>query len=150
MQQSTRIFRVFVSSTFSDMVVERNALQEHVFPRLRELCLKYGARFEPIDLRWGISQEAGLNQRAVDLCLNEIRRCQQVTKRPNFLLLLGDRYGWCPLPDSIPANEFDVLIECISPSDQPLIKQWYCRDDNAAPPTYVLQPRRGEYVDQSR
>jgi hypothetical protein len=29
-------FRVFVSSTFSDLVAERNALQEHFFPRLRD------------------------------------------------------------------------------------------------------------------
>lgn len=38
--------RVFVSSTFSDLVAKRNALQEHVFPRLREFCLKRGARFQ--------------------------------------------------------------------------------------------------------
>src|SRR5688500_14360538 len=109
MAQKPRIFRVFVSSTFSDMVMERNALQEHVYPRLRELCAKHGARFQAIDLRWGISQEAGLNQRATDVCLKEIARCQKVTKRPNFLLLMGDRYGWQPLPDDIPANEWDAM-----------------------------------------
>jgi hypothetical protein len=70
MAQKPRIFRVFVSSTFSDMVMERNALQEHVYPRLKELCAKHGVRFQAIDLRWGISQEAGLNQRATDVCLN--------------------------------------------------------------------------------
>jgi hypothetical protein len=31
-------FRTFVSSTFSDLIAERNALQERVFPRLRDLC----------------------------------------------------------------------------------------------------------------
>ena len=36
MTQSTRTFRVFVSSTFSDLNAERNALQERVFPRLRD------------------------------------------------------------------------------------------------------------------
>ncbi|MCC6155365.1 MAG: DUF4062 domain-containing protein, partial [Candidatus Hydrogenedentes bacterium] len=29
-------FRVFVSSTFKDLRAERNALQQHVFPKLRE------------------------------------------------------------------------------------------------------------------
>jgi hypothetical protein len=104
---SSNIFRVFVSSTFSDMVEERNALQEHVFPRLDELCLRYGARFQAIDLRWGVSHEAGLDQRAVRICLQEIARCQRTTHHPNFLLLLGNRYGWQPLPEAIPASEFD-------------------------------------------
>ena len=38
MAQNTHTFRVFVSSTFSDLKAERNALQAYVFPRLRELC----------------------------------------------------------------------------------------------------------------
>lgn len=54
-------FRVFVSSTFSDLIAERNALQEEVFPRLREYCQKHGARFQAIDLRWGVSEEAALD-----------------------------------------------------------------------------------------
>ena len=36
MPQTTRTFRIFVSSTFSDLKAERNALQERVFPRLRD------------------------------------------------------------------------------------------------------------------
>ncbi len=36
--QTPRNFRIFISSTFSDLVAERNALQARVFPRLRELC----------------------------------------------------------------------------------------------------------------
>ena len=36
MSQTSRTFRIFVSSTFSDLVAERNALQERVFPRLRD------------------------------------------------------------------------------------------------------------------
>jgi len=39
-------FRVFVSSAFRDLVAERNALQERVWPRLRELCLRHGARWD--------------------------------------------------------------------------------------------------------
>jgi len=38
MTQQARTFRVFVSSTFSDLKAERNALQERVFPRLRALA----------------------------------------------------------------------------------------------------------------
>jgi hypothetical protein len=38
MTQSSRTFRIFVSSTFSDLKAERNALQVRVFPRLRDLA----------------------------------------------------------------------------------------------------------------
>ncbi len=70
MARRSRTFRIFVSSTFSDLKAERNALQERVFPELRKLCMQHGARFQAIDLRWGVS---------------EIPRCQQVTPRPNFI-----------------------------------------------------------------
>lgn len=42
MSQQNRTFRIFVSSTLSDLKVERNALQERVFPRLRELAMAHG------------------------------------------------------------------------------------------------------------
>jgi hypothetical protein len=35
MSQTARVFRIFVSSTFSDLKAERNALQVHVFLDLR-------------------------------------------------------------------------------------------------------------------
>ena len=56
MAQTSRTFRIFVSSTFSDLKEERNALQQHVFPRLRELRSRHGCRFQAIDLRWGIKR----------------------------------------------------------------------------------------------
>lgn len=36
MVQAGKTFRIFVSSTFSDLKEERNALQKYVFPRLRD------------------------------------------------------------------------------------------------------------------
>jgi hypothetical protein len=120
MTTTTRTFRIFVSSTFSDLVAERNALQEHVFPRLRELCERHGARFQAIDLRWGVSEEAGLDQQTMKICLTEIARCQRVTPRPNFIVLLGDRYGWRPLPYAIPADEMERMLPRLSPEERRL------------------------------
>jgi hypothetical protein len=98
MPRQSRTFRIFVSSTFSDLKEERNALQKHVFPKLRELCMQHGCHFQAIDLRWGIREEATLDQQTMKICLEEIARCQKVTPRPNFIVLLVDRYGWRPLP----------------------------------------------------
>ena len=113
-----RTFRIFISSTFSDLKAERNALQKRVFPRLRELCAKHGTRFQAVDLRWGVSEESSLDQQTMNICMGEIERCQRTTPRPNFILLLGDRYGWRPLPTHISANEFETLIEVIDNQEE--------------------------------
>ena len=141
MSHANRTFRIFVSSTFADLKAERNALQEQVFPRLRRLCAQQGCRFQAIDLRWGVGQEAGLDQRTMEICLEEISRCQRITPRPNFIVLLGERYGWCPLPAAIAAPDFAVLLQEATPTEKALLlwsdgqpaaaQGWYRRDDNA-------------------
>ncbi|HSQ79486.1 MAG TPA: AAA family ATPase, partial [Candidatus Bathyarchaeia archaeon] len=137
-----RTFRVFVSSTFADLKAERDALQRFVFPRLRDLCLRHGCRFQAIDLRWGVRDEAALDQKTMRICLDEIARCQKTSPRPNFIILLGDRYGWRPLPWQIPAAEMQALRPHFSgDGDAALVEDWYRRDDNAVPPVYVLRPR---------
>jgi len=144
-------FRVFVSSTFSDLKEERNALQRRMFPGLRELCRQHGCRFQAIDLRWGVREEAARDQQTMNICLQELERCQFVTPRPNFVLLLGDRYGWRPLPPQVEAQEFEEILEKVSPEDKNFLlwderqpdggKGWYRKDENAVPAEYCLQPR---------
>lgn len=146
----TTTFRVFVSSTFRDLQNERNHLDRYVFPALRELCARHGARFQPIDLRWGVSREASLDQQAMNVCLDEIERCRQVTPRPNFIVLLGNRHGWLAPPAQIAADEFeDIRKHVAAGENRVLLDQWYRRDGNAVPPEYVLCPREvgGPYED---
>jgi hypothetical protein len=69
MARASRTFRVFVSSTFSDLKAERSALQERVFPKLKQLCLEHSAQFQAIDLRWGVSEEAAFDQQTMNSCL---------------------------------------------------------------------------------
>lgn len=77
MIQSSQTFRIFVISKFSDLKAERNALQERVFSRSLELCMQHGYLFQAIYLRWGISEEATIDQQAMIICLEEVERCQQ-------------------------------------------------------------------------
>lgn len=81
-----------------------------VFPRLRECCQKHGCRFQAIDLSWGVSEEAAADKRIMRICRAEIACCQTVAPRPSFVVLLGDRHGWRPLPDETPAAEFEALL----------------------------------------
>ena len=136
-----RVFRVFVSSTFRDLKVERDALQEKVFPELRAHCAANGYAFQAVDLRWGIREEASAGQRTMRICLSEVARCQEISPRPNFVVLLGDRYGWRPLPEVVDAAEFGALAALLAPPDRADAEASYYRDDNAVPPQYVLRPR---------
>jgi hypothetical protein len=142
-------FRIYVSSTLADLKAERDALQKYVFPRLRELCSRRGARFEAVDMRWGISEEAALDHQTMPILRTEIERCQRTTPRPNFMAILGDRYGWRPLPAQIPAHEFEMIRGRVSAAGQALLDEWYLRDENAVPAEYHLKPRDpyGEFAD---
>ncbi len=139
-----RTFRVFVSSTFNDLREERDALQAKVFPVLRHLCIHHGYRFQAIDLRWGISEAAGRRNRTMQICLEELKRCQVLSPRPNFLVLLGDRYGWRPLPEHIPANELALLAPHLTPDMAECLYDSYCLDENAVEPVFVLMNRSTE------
>lgn len=143
-----KMIRIFISSTFNDLKQERDALHHVVFPRLRDLCNRRGIRFQPVDLRWGVSEEASHDQQTMEICLEEIHRSQSVSPRPNFVVLLGQRYGWRALPFQIPATEFETMEVYLQPDKRERLRLWYRRDDNAIPATYRLQPRTDQYIDQ--
>lgn len=133
------------------MKAERDALQENVFPRLSDLCDDFGFDFQPIDLRWGVTEEAAHAQDTMQICISEIQRCQQMCPRPNFLVLLGDRYGWRPLPNEIPAEEFSSILTSLrrdNPSAAELASQWYRLDSNClSGAVYVLQSLAATHLD---
>ena len=133
--------RLFVSSTFADFQRERELLQRHVFPGVTKLCRAAGFRFLPIDLRWGVSEEAGSAQRTLPIIFEELRRCQRDSPDFHFLLLLGDRYGSRLLPDAIPTDDYALLAAQMDAAGQRLLERAYQLDENAVPPTYVLRPR---------
>jgi WD40 repeat protein len=108
-----KTFRLFVSSTFADFAAEREVLQAQVFPALDAYCAAKGYQFYPLDLRWGISEEAGRDQRTADICLEEVEAANGYPP-PNFLILLGDRYGWAPLPFAIARDEFEAMLEWLA------------------------------------
>jgi tetratricopeptide (TPR) repeat protein len=87
----TNELRLFVSSTFRDLMGEREVLVKKIFPKLRELCRERGVHFTEIDLRWGITAEEARTGKVVRICLEEIEKCS-----PYFLGILGSRHGWQP------------------------------------------------------
>lgn len=86
-----RNVRVFISSTFRDMMAERDYLMKNVFPEIKQSCKEYGIDFTEIDLRWGVTNEEAEQGKVIEICLNEIDK-----SRPYFIGILGERYGWVP------------------------------------------------------
>lgn len=145
-------FQLFVSSTFRDFQVEREALRLDVYPRLGARCQARGATFEAVDLRWGISPSAAEARQTMEICLDEVERCARSTARPNFLLLLGDRLGWRPLPASLDDELFAWLMQRLRASEAgDSLERWYLmRDENAVPPVRCLQVPPGVQAGDER
>ena len=141
---STRVFRLFISSTFSDFIAEREALQKNVFPKLEQYCAERGAQFQAIDLRWGITEQAQREHNTLQICLEEVRRCQQLSPRPNFAVLLGNRYGWEPVPARIPYEHWNRLKSNAKPEHWSLISLSYRLDKNAIPAVYCLNTQSAD------
>jgi hypothetical protein len=136
-----KAFRLFVSSTFGDFKAEREILQNQVFTALEAHCAAKGYQFYPLDLRWGVSEEAQLDQRTAEICLGEVRAALAYPP-PNFLIMLGNRYGWVPLPYAIAADEFEAMVSWLEELGQhdavQRLRTVYERDDNHLVPSGLL------------
>ena len=99
-----RSMRIFISSTFRDMMPERELLLKRIFPQLRKLCEERHVELIEVDLRWGITEEEARFGRVIDICLSEIDR-----SRPYFIGILGDRYGW--VPESLETSMRERLLD---------------------------------------
>lgn len=55
----------------------------------------------------GVSEEAALDQRTVPPCLSGVERCRRLSPRPSFVAILGDRYGWRPLPFALTGPQWE-------------------------------------------
>ncbi|XP_033996817.1 NACHT domain- and WD repeat-containing protein 1 [Trematomus bernacchii] len=141
-RSSSNMVRVFISSTFTDMSIERKALLEKAYPEVLAFCRSLGLVFEVVDLRWGIRSVPSGDHEACEISLQEIQTSKRVSAGPAFIALLGNRYGYRALPRLVPEKHFEVLLSKLSknPEGVKQLNQWYLKDNNAVPPTYVLQP----------
>lgn len=144
-----KTFRLFISSTFSDFIIERNILNDDIFPEIDKFCQAQGYNFQLIDLRWGVNNEAALSQSTLDICLDEVKRCRTLSPKPNFLLMVGERYGWIPLPAKISRTELERLLMFATDEDKNLITTWYVLDENEIGGEYYLKTRINQFIDDA-
>lgn len=93
-------------------------------------------------MRWGVRDEATDDHQTVNLCSREIRNCQRMSLGPNFVALIGNKYGFRPLCSRIKSTEYRALRRCLIELDinTDFLDTWYKEDLNAVPAEYLLQP----------
>ncbi|KAJ8019859.1 NACHT domain- and WD repeat-containing protein 1 [Holothuria leucospilota] len=142
--QESSTVRVFLSSTFTDMMHERNRLLREIYPKLQRYCQMRGMEFEVVDMRWGVHDNITTDHKTTHLCMVEIDNCKRLSQGPCFVAFLGNKYGYRPLTASIAADVFEKLCELmegvVEPTTLQLVKDWYRKDLNSVPPVYILQP----------
>jgi len=108
-----RQVRIFLSSTFSEMQEERDALVQ-TFEMLKIEAAKRNVSLSVVDLRWGVTEEEAKSGKVISVCLNEIEN-----SHPFFIGLLGSNYGTAPEPSELEKNpelkeRYDWIEKAIS------------------------------------
>ncbi|CAF3380636.1 unnamed protein product [Rotaria sp. Silwood2] len=101
---ASKVLCIFTSSTFTEYCRE-----------------KHGLEFQVVDMRWGVRDEATDDHKTTELCMQEIDNCQRVSVGPNFVVFLGQKYGYRPLPTKIKEAEFRNGLSISSPDDARLL-----------------------------
>ena len=88
--------------------------------------------------------EATDDHMTTSICLEELDNCKKVSIGPSFFLLLGQKYGYRPLPISMEADKFEHMLQGLDNLNMSegvkLLKKWYVKDLNSIPHTFILQP----------
>lgn len=116
---SWKHIKIFVSSTFKDMDMERDALKNIVIPKLNEAFMPHKLHVSIVDLRHSVETDTSLDieereRRVFQVCMDEIDSC-----KPYFLGLVGHRYGWIPSLNDMNPDFYERLA---LPADFPISK----------------------------
>uniref|UniRef100_A0A8C7U448 NACHT domain-containing protein n=1 Tax=Oncorhynchus mykiss TaxID=8022 RepID=A0A8C7U448_ONCMY len=129
--------KVYLCSNPEDSVVERRALRENVFPRLREHCRHtYGLDFKVRG--FSIMCITGPDQQTRQKLL---QACRESSDGPYLVALVGAQYGAVCLPAQVEVAEFHRLLQVSQRAgiSTRALEKAYLRDENTIPPSFCLQ-----------
>ncbi|XP_034557459.1 NACHT and WD repeat domain-containing protein 2-like [Notolabrus celidotus] len=151
---SSSCIKLYLCSNPEDSVVERRALRENVFPKLRENC----RHTLGLDLRVIDPFESSDPSRWPDenTRWKLITECRESSAGPFLLVLIGHQYGTASLPAQVEVSEYQLLLQesqQAGVSTQEL-ERVYQRDENSIPPCYCLRtlhtccPQQAEFKER--
>ena len=142
LEETRRVVRVFLSSTFSDTVIEWSFFLQDVVPYLKVCARNRGLDFDVSDMRFGNTPEESL---PVEVRLAELERCGNESAGMFYVLIAGNKKGPSPAPVRIPKVDFDGMLSRTRGADSELVKTMYALDENQLDrfgqpaPEYCLQ-----------
>ncbi|XP_056138863.1 NACHT and WD repeat domain-containing protein 2-like [Lampris incognitus] len=130
--------KVYLSSNPEDSAVERRALRETVFPRLREHC----RHTLGVDVRVIDPFESSDPSRWPDQTVRQqlMQECRESSAGPFFIALVGHRYGTAGIPVRVEVAEYQQLLQVCQQKGigTQVLERSYVRDENTVPPSYRL------------
>ncbi|XP_059931775.1 NACHT and WD repeat domain-containing protein 2-like isoform X2 [Gadus macrocephalus] len=137
----TSCVKIYLISNPEDSVVERRALRETVFPRLREHCRNtHGLDLMVIDPCESSDPRRWPDQRTRQQLIYE---CQNNSNGPYLLTLVGHQYGRAGLPSQVEVAEYQMLLQVCQHAGitTSALEEAYLRDENSILPSYCLRTR---------
>jgi WD40 repeat protein len=104
---------IFISSTFTDTHLERNILHHKILPQLQQFLVSSGLGTQLVfyDMRFGVKDESTLDHTTWTTCRDAIQQCYEESNGIFFLSLLGEKYGYCPLPKYIDEKTMAMVLK---------------------------------------
>ena len=141
LRAAPRAVSVFLSSTFSDTVLEWRFFLQDVVPYLKACARSRGLDFDVSDMRFGNTREESL---PLEVRVAELERCSKESAGVFYVLVAGDMRGPRPPPARIPREELEGLMLSMSPEETASVRAAYVLDENQLDfagrpaPEYVL------------
>ncbi|XP_069747889.1 NACHT and WD repeat domain-containing protein 2-like [Narcine bancroftii] len=141
---ASRCVQIFLCCNPEETKMERKALREKVYPKLREYCRhKHGLEFQVIDAYMGVDPDDIHDFEVRKLRMKVLDECLKFSAGPCFVALIGEQYGNTGIPDEIKADEFEMIL-CRSQNEglnTMVLEKWYYRDENSVPAAYHLRSK---------
>ncbi|ODM93765.1 NACHT and WD repeat domain-containing protein 2 [Orchesella cincta] len=136
-----RKITLYVCVSFSqDFRLEKGKLHTEVYPKLREHCSNQGYELHIIDLHWKTELEDKEDHQFPELCLEELRREQDVSYVIP-VLFLSNSLGASLLPKTVEQQDFEMALKNVGdPESRKLLEKWYTLDSHSQPPCFRLKP----------
>ncbi|XP_072900105.1 NACHT and WD repeat domain-containing protein 2-like [Hemitrygon akajei] len=142
--RASRCVQIFLCCNPEETKVERKALREKVYPKLREYCrYKHGLEFQVIDAYMGVDPNDVHDCDVRKLRMKLLDDCLKFSAGPCFVALIGEQYGSAGVPEEIEVNEFEMIL-CRSQNEglkTTVLEKWYHRDENSVPAAYRLRAK---------
>ena len=135
-EADSRTLRVFLLSTQMDTVLEWSYFLQDCAQYLMECARERGLDLIFSDMRHGSREEEALS---LDALTTELECCKAKSADLACLAIIGNKYGFRPVPARIPKEEFDEIVAFMSVENALLCKGAYELDENKLKPEYVLK-----------